>query len=56
MHKLRKVFSETGSKHVRVFPAKRLPKDGSEDCGLNSFRIFTILFKIKSEKTSGKSD
>ena len=51
---LRTVFSEIGSKNISGFPVKRLPKDDSEDCGPNSFRIFTILFKKKSEKV--KSD
>ena len=44
---LRTVFSETGSKNVSGFPVKRLPEDGSEDCGPSSFRIFAILFKKK---------
>ena len=44
---LRRMFPETGSKHVSVFPKTRLPKDGSEDCGPNLFRIFTLLFKKK---------
>ena len=30
---LRTVFSVTGSKNVSGFPAKRLPRDGSEDVG-----------------------
>ena len=44
---LRTAFSETGSKNVSGFPVKRLPEDGSEDCGPSSFRIFAILFKKK---------
>ena len=54
--KLRTVFSETGSKNASGFPVKRLPKDGSEDCGPSSSQIFTIWFKKKSEKILGKSD
>ena len=50
------VFSDTGSKHVSGFPVKRLPKDGSEDRGPNSSRVFIILFKKKSEKIFRKSD
>ena len=44
---LRTMFSETGSKNISGFPGKRLPKDGSENCGPNSFWIFTLLLKKK---------
>ena len=53
---LRTAFSETGSRNVSGFPVIHLPKDGSEDCGPDSFRIFTCLFKKKSKKILGKSD